>query len=182
MHFEVEHVFDAPIEIVEAAMFHPDYATFLVEQSDLINHADLKSLEDDGLHIRRRVQVAPVPSFDRIGTRKVPPEWFEFVEESVWDRKGRKLQFQNIPVFEEIARRLTNRGEVSLEVASAGKTRRRTQGEVRIQNLPLIVKPLTGLVESMLAREAKRMLDAEANILRTFLADRKNTLEPVVQA
>ena len=27
-----------------------------------------------------------------------------------------------------------------------------------------------------------RMLDAEANILRTFLADRKNTLEPVVQA
>jgi hypothetical protein len=181
MNFEVEHVFDAPVEIVEAAMFHPDYAIFLVEHSELISSAALKSFEDDGLHIRRRVQVAPRPSFDRIGSKRVPPEWFEFIEESIWDRKVRKLSFENIPITDKIASRLTTRGEITLESLSSGKTRRCARGEVTLRDLPLLVKPLRPLVEQMLTREAKRMLDAEAQIMREFLAS-PHRLSPTVHA
>ena len=180
MHFEVEHVFDAPVEVVETAMFHPDYAAFLLERSELINRAAIQSFEDDGMHIRRRVQVAPVPSFDRIGTKRVPPEWFEFIEESIWDRRGRKLSFENIPIEHKIASRLTTRGEITLE-AVGGKTRRHAQGEVKLHDLPLLVRPLIPLVEQMLTREAKRMLDAEAQIMRDFLASGR-PLAPVVHA
>lgn len=171
MHFEVEHVFDASVEAVEAAMFHPDYAAFLLERSDLLNSAALKSMEDDGLRLHRRIQVAPRPSFDRIGTKKVPPEWFEFIEDSIWDRRVRKLSFQNIPITEQIASRLTTRGEITLEALGASKTRRRAHGEVKVRDLPLLVKPLTPVVEQMLAREAKRMLEAEAEVMRAFLAN-----------
>lgn len=181
MHFEIEHVFDAPVETVETAMFHPEYAAFLLAHSDLINRAALQSFEDDGLHIHRRVQVAPRPSFDRIGTRKVPPEWFEFIEHSTWDRKGRKLSFKNIPITDKIASRLTTHGEITLEPLSTGKTRRRAHGEVRVRDLPLIVKPLTPVVEQMLVREAKRMLEAEAEALRQFLVSAP-VLQPIAQA
>ena len=181
MHFEVEHVFDAPIAVVEAAMFHPDYANFLLQRSELISRAAVQSFEDDGLHIRRRVQVAPRPSFDRIGSKKVPPEWFEFIEESTWDRRGRKLSFENIPVTDKIASRLTTRGEITLEEVTGGKTRRRAYGEVKLHDLPLLVKPLTPLVEQMLTREAKRMLEAEAQIMSEFLATAP-PLGPVVHA
>ena len=114
MHFEVEHVFNAPVEAVEAAMFHPDYPSFLIEHSDVLKSHALKSFEDDGLLIRRRVQHAPRPAFDRIGTKEVPAEWFEFIEDSTWDRGLRKLTFENIPVTDKIASRLINRGEVTL--------------------------------------------------------------------
>jgi hypothetical protein len=181
MHFEVEHVFDAPVEAVEAAMFHPGYASFLLERSDLLFSHALKSFEDDGMRIHRRVQLAPRPAFDRIGSKKVPPEWFEFVEESTWDRRGRKLSFENVPITEKVKSRLINRGEVTLEALEAGKTKRLARGEIKVHDLPLIARPFTGVIEQMLAREAKRMLEAEAAVLRQWLAEQRGTA-PVVHA
>lgn len=170
MHFEVEHVFDAPIEQVEAAMFHPDYAAFLIEHSDVLNSAALKSFEDDGLRIHRRVQLAPRPAFDHIGSKKVPPEWFEFVEQSTWDRKSRTLSFDNIPLAREVATRVINRGSVTLEATSTGAARRRARVEIKVHGLPLLAKPFAPLIEQMLAREARRMLDGEADAMRAWLA------------
>ena len=170
MHFEVEHVFDAPVEAVEAAMFHPGYVAFLLERSDLLTSHDVKWFEDDGAQIRRRVQLAPRPAFDRIGSKRVPPEWFEFVEESTWDRQGRKLSFENIPTTLKIANRVVNRGELTLEALAPGKTKRRTCGEIRLRDLPLLARPLAPLIEQVLAREAKRMFEAEARVLEAWLA------------
>jgi hypothetical protein len=170
MHFEVEHVFDAPVEAVEAAMFNPVYASFLLARSDLLKSHAVHSFEDDGMHIRRRVQHAPKPSFDRIGSKKVPPEWFEFVEESTWDRGARKLTFTNVPIEDKIARRLVNRGEVTLEALSPGKTKRIARAEIKLHDLPLLARPFAPLVEQMLAREARRMFEAEAEVMREWLA------------
>lgn len=169
MHFEVEHVFDAPVEAVEAAMFNPVYAAFLIERSDVLSGQAVESIEDDGLHVRRRVQHAAKPSFDRIGTKKVPPEWFEFVEESTWDRGLRKLTFNNIPTTDKIASKLTNRGEVTLIEVSPGKTKRVARGEIKVHDLPLLARPFAPLVEQILAREAKRMFEAEAIVMREWL-------------
>jgi hypothetical protein len=169
MHFEVEHVFDAPIEDVETAMFHPDYAAFLIEHSDVLCSAALQSFEDDGLRIRRSVQLAPRPAFDHIGSKKVPPEWFVFVEQSTWDRKSRTLSFDNVPLTREVASRVINRGEVTLEAVSAGQTRRRARAEIKVHGLPLLARPFAPLIEQMLAREARRMLEGEADAMRAWL-------------
>jgi hypothetical protein len=176
MHFEVEHFFDAPIEIVEAAIFNPDYVGFLVEHSDLLTSVSVQSFEDDGASLRRRVQLSPRPAFDRIGTKKIPPEWFVFTEQSTWSRRDRRLSFENVPKAPEVARRVINRGEVSLEVLSAGRTRRCTRGEIKVHNLPLLARPLIPLIEQMLVREARRMLDGEAEALRSWLL--KPTAQP----
>jgi hypothetical protein len=170
MHFEVEHVFDAPVEAVEAAMFNPVYASFLLERSDLLKSRAQQSFEDDGMHIRRRVEYAPRPSFDHIGSKKVPPEWFEFVEESTWDRGARKLTFKNIPIEDKIASRLINRGEITLVAVSPGKTKRVARAEIKIHDLPLLARPFAPLVEQILAREARRMFEAEAEVMREWLA------------
>lgn len=169
MHFEVDHVFDAPIEVVEAAIFHPDYVGFLVEQSDLLDGVSVQLFEDDGAQLRRRVQLSPRPAFDRIGTKKVPPEWFVFTEQSTWIRRERRLTFENIPTAPEVARRVINRGEVTLEPLSPGKTKRLMRGEIKVHNLPLLARPLIPLIESMLVREARRMLDGEAAVLSAWL-------------
>jgi len=181
MHFEVEHVFDAPVEAVEAAMFHPGYASFLLQHSDLLTSHALKSFEDDGLRITRRVQLAPRPSFDRIGSKKVPPEWFEFVEQSTWDRGCRKLSFENIPVDDKIARRLINRGEVTLESIGPGRTKRLARGEIKVHDLPLIARPFSGVIEQILAKEATRMLESEGRVLAEWLRDQRGA-QNVVQA
>jgi Protein of unknown function (DUF2505) len=181
MNFEVEHVFDAPVEAVEAAMFHPQYASFLLERSDLLKSHALKSFEDDGLRITRRVLLAPRPAFDKIGSKKVPPEWFEFVEESTWDRRGRKLSFNNVPLTDKIASRLINRGEVTLEALSPGKTRRLARCEIKVHDLPLLARPFTAMIEQLLAKEARRMIEAEANVMHEWLSSH-GSLSPIVHA
>lgn len=181
MNFEVEHVFDAPVEAVEAAMFHPQYPSFLLERSDLLKGHALKSFEDDGLHITRKVFLAPRPAFDRIGSKKVPPEWFEFVEESRWDRRERTLSVKNVPITDKIARRLINHGEIRLEPLSNGKTRRIAKCEIKVHDLPLIARPFTSMIEQLLAKEAKRMIDGEAGVMREFLATHGSSAS-VVQA
>jgi hypothetical protein len=180
MNFEVVHLFDAPVEAVEAAMFHPEYPSFLIEHSDVLKSHALKSFEDDGLLIRRRVQHAPRPAFDRIGSKPVPPEWFEFVEDSVWDRELRKLTFENIPTTDKIASRLINRGVVTLVAVSPGQTKRVAHGEIKLHGMPLLARPFVPLVEQMLAKEAKRMLECEAAVMRQWLASHGG--RPVIQA
>jgi hypothetical protein len=179
MNFEVEHVFDAPVEAVEAAMFHPQYATFLLER-DLLNQHAVRSFEDDGLHITRKVFLAPKPAFDKIGNKNVPPEWFELVEESTYDRSQRKLSVNNVPLTDKIARRLINRGEVRLESLGNGKTRRVARCEIKVHDLPLLARPFTGMIEQLLAKEAKRMIEAEAVVMREWLAS--HALAPTVHA
>lgn len=174
MFFEVEHIFDAPVEAVEAAMFHPEYYAYLGAQSDVLEGLSPQVHEDSGDRIKRRVRYRPRPAFDHIGPKKVPPHWFEFVEESTWDKRARKLVFDNVPCAEKVARRFVNKGEIVLEVVSPQKTRRRARLELRLHNLPLMLRPFSSLAEQMLAREARKMLESEARALGAFLAAEKN--------
>jgi hypothetical protein len=170
MFFEVEHMFEAPIESVEAAMFHPDYYDTLAEQRDVLHGLEAQSQEDSGVQIRRRMHYRPKPAFDHIGPKRVPAHWFEFVEESTWDKAARKLTFDNVPITEKVKARFVNHGEIVLEEIGPGKTRRRARAELRLQNLPLMLRALAPLAEQMIAKEAQKLLEAEARVLRTFLA------------
>jgi hypothetical protein len=169
MYLEVEHVFDAPVDVVEAAMFHPEYPAFLVAHQEVLSGVSPQSLEDDGAHVRRRIHYAPRPSFDHVGPTKVPPDWFEFIEESVWDKRQRKLVFDHIPMQDKVRRRLTTHGEVALHALPGGKTRRISRAEIKVRNLPFMLKAFGSMAEQLLGREAKRMFDAEARVLGAWL-------------
>ena len=66
--------------------------------------------------------------------------------------------------------RVINRGSVTLEAASATTARRRARIEIKVHGLPLLVKPFAPLIEQMLVKEARRMLDGEADAMRAWLA------------
>jgi hypothetical protein len=178
MRFEVEHVFEAPVEAVEAAMFHPDYYPFLRERHDVLNDVTPQSREEvDGL-VKRRVLYKPRAVFEHIGPKRVPPHWFEFIEESTWDSRRRTLSFDNVPCTDKVARRFTNHGEIVLEQVAPGRTVRRAKAELKLHNLPLLLRPLGPLAEQMIAHEAKKLLAAEADVLHAFLEARHSERPP----
>ena len=169
MYFEVEHVFDAPVEAVEAAMLDPDYPAFLGNHRDVLSGISTQSREEDGAQLRRRIHVAPLPAFEHFGPKRVPPHWFEFIEESVWDKHQRRLVFAHVPIAEQVRSRLSTRGESVLERLADGRTRRRTRAEIQVKNLPFMLRPFSPMAEQLLSREAKRMIESEARVFAAWL-------------
>jgi hypothetical protein len=169
MYFQVEHVFEASIEAVEAAMLHPDYPTFLRAHHEVLTGISPQSREDDGSQLKRRIHYAPLPAFEHIGPKKVPAHWFEFIEESVWDRHQRKLVFDHFPIAEQVRSRLRTHGESVLERLAEGRTRRRTSAEIQVKNLPFMLRPFSPVAEQLLSREAKRMIEGEARVFAAWL-------------
>ncbi len=171
MYFEVEHVLDAPVEIIEAAMFHPDYLRYLVANHEILTGAKSEALDESPSEIKRRIHYVARPVFDHVGFKEIPPQWFEFVESSTWDKKTRTLAFQNIPVADKVRERFRNVGEIQLSPMSTSQTKRRTKAEIKLHSLPLLVRPMAGMVEQMIAREAKRLLEIEARVLNQWVAN-----------
>jgi hypothetical protein len=169
MYLDFEHVFDAPVQAVEAAMFHPGYPAFLLAHHEVLSGVSQQSLEDDGAHVRRRIHYAPRPAFEHFGPTKVPPHWFEFVEESTWDKRQRRMVFDHIPTQDKVRRRLTTRGEIALCALPSGQTRRHARAEIKVRNLPLMLKAFGPMAEQLLGREARRMFDVEARVLAEWL-------------
>jgi hypothetical protein len=183
MYFEVEHVLDAPLDEIAAAMFHADYLAFMVAHHEILTGAKPELLEDSSTQIRRRVHYKARPAFDHVGFKEVPPDWFEFIEQSTWDKRAHKLSFQNVPVAEKVAERFLNRGDIILEPMAGGKTRRRTKAELKLHSLPLLVRPMAPMVEQMIAREAKRLLEIEARLMNEWVArNRKGQLQASASA
>ncbi len=172
MFFEVEHVFEAPIEAVEAAMFDPAYPAFLLARHDVLTAVSPQSRDEADGVIHRKVHYTPRAVFDRVGPKKIPPHWFEFVEESTWHKRERKLTFDNVPCTDKVARRFSNHGEIVLEAISATRTRRRARAELKLFNLPFLLRPLAGMVEQLIAREARHLLETEARVLCEWLKER----------
>jgi hypothetical protein len=142
----------------------------MVAHHEILTGAQPEHFEDDSLQITRRVHYKARPAFDHVGFKEVPPSWFEFVEQSTWDKRSHKLAFQNVPVADKVAERFLNRGEISLEALPSGKTRRRTKAEIKLHSLPLLARPMAPMVEQMIAREAKRLLEIEARLLNEWAA------------
>ncbi len=172
MFFEVEHVFEAPVEAVEAAMFDPDYPAFLLSRHDVLTAVSPQMRDEGAELIHRKVHYTPRAAFDRVGPKKIPPHWFEFVEESTWNKQERKLTFDNVPCTDKVARRFFNHGEIVLEALSPTRTRRRARAELKLHNLPFMLRPLAGMVEQIIAREARRLLETEARVLSEWLREK----------
>ncbi len=182
MYFEVEHILEASVETIEAAMFHPDYLKYLVAHHEILTGAHPQALEESPAQIKRRVHYVARPVFDHVGFKEVPSSWFEFVESSTWDKRTRTLAFHNVPVADKVAERFLNKGEIQLTPLPSGKTRRRTKAEIKLHSLPLLVRPMAGMVEQMIAREAKRLLEIEARVLNQWIAGGGSSEDRAVRA
>ena len=82
---------------------------------------------EEGPLVRRRVRYRPRPVIPSVGPKRVPPEWFAFVEQSTYDRTRKEMTFSNVPTSGAISRMLINTGTLRLR-ASGGGTERTVSG------------------------------------------------------
>jgi hypothetical protein len=172
MQFVVEHEFEVSAEQLAAATLDRAYAKYLAAHHPLLLAAEEQSRSEESGVITRRVHVTPKPAFEHIGHKKLAPEWFEFVDESVWSATERRLSFAHLPTEERVRKRLNTRGVVTLERTSERRTRRITEISIDVHDLPFMLRPFKGMAEQMLAREARKMVELEADVMQRFLKER----------
>jgi hypothetical protein len=94
----------------------------------------------------------------------------EWIEESDFDRKRQTGSFRNIPRVHAIAERLENHGTVTFRSLGTGRCERVISGELRIK-LPLLMRPIGMLAETIIHKQALVILDEEARAVGTILRE-----------
>lgn len=169
MRFRFSHEFEAPREVVASVMLSSDYLPFAVEHHSKLLKAELLDRSETATHITRAIRYLPRPVIESIGKKKIPPAWFEFVENSTWDKAKFQLTFENIPTTKTIANALVNKGTLTLHDRGSSRTERITEGELALK-LPLLLRPLALLGERLIYSEAEKLLNGEAETFRHWLA------------
>jgi hypothetical protein len=175
MHFELKHVFDAPVEQVLEAMFDPALAEFL--KANMKSIRDVKPMErvEEGNVVRRKVRYVPTPIISSVGPKKIPPEALAFIEESTFDKAARRMQFKNIGEHAKVRKHLENGGTLTFREIADGKTERVCAGELKVTNLPFLLRPLGMLAEQIIYSNAQKLLNEEASVLNQFIKQRTAT-------
>ncbi len=172
MHFELKHTFDAPVAEVLDAMFDPGLADFLKKHMKLIRDVQpLQRDEADGM-VKRKVRYVPVPFIQSVGPKKISPELLAFVEESTFDRKAQRITFKNIGEHEKVRKHLENGGTITFRDVG-GRTERTIAGELKVTNLPFLLRPLGEIAERIIRNNAEDLLNEEAKVFGEFVKQRK---------
>jgi hypothetical protein len=169
MRFESRQRISGTVDEVERAMLDPRYPEFLLKNHGVLLEVQQLELKDEGDKVRRKVRYRPKPVIATIGPKRVPPEWFAFVETSTYDKKKKELTFSNVPTSNTISKMLVNTGTLKLRDVG-GMTERSMDGEISLK-LPLLMKPLALIGEKVIQSEGLKILDGEAPVLTRFIAD-----------
>jgi hypothetical protein len=170
MKFESKARINGTVQEVEAALTDDKYLDFLLQHHGVLLEVQLIEKKDEGDKIRRKVRYRPKPVIESIGPRKVPPEWFAFVEVSTWDKTKKELSFSNTPTSNKIASMLVNTGVLRLRDAGNGQTERTMDGEIHLK-LPFLLKPLAVIGEAVIQREGLKILDNEVPVLNRYITE-----------
>lgn len=168
MHFELTHTFRAPAAVVMKAMLDERFPEFLLKHHPKMLEAKVLEREEKGGIIGRRVRYRPKPIIESVGPKKIPPEYLAFVEESSFDIAARKFDFKNVPTVAGVAKHLQNGGTMTFADTAQG-CERRANGTLEITNLPFLLRPVGALAERIIYSEAQKLLDAEAQVLQSFI-------------
>ena len=171
MRFEKRQFLNGTVEEVERAMLDPRYLDYLLQHHGVLLEVQALERKEEGPLVRRRVRYRPRPVIASIGPKKVPPEWFAFVEQSTYDRNRKEMTFSNVPTSGSISKMLVNTGTLRLR-ASGGRTERTLDGEIKLL-LPFLLKPLAGIGERVIHSEGLKILDAEAPVLDRYIAEQR---------
>ena len=170
MRFESRQRIQGTVDEVERAMLDPRYPEFLLKHHGVLLEVQPLEIKDEGEKVRRKVRYRPKPVIASIGPKKVPPEWFAFVETSTYDRSSKTLTFENVPTTGKIANLLKNSGTLRLRDAGGGVTERVVEGDIAVK-LPFLMKPLALIAERVIQSEGQKLLDGEVNVLNRFIAE-----------
>jgi hypothetical protein len=157
------------VDEVERAMLDERYFDFLLKHHGVLLEVQPLEVKDEGERVRRKVRYRPKPVISTIGPKKVPPEWFAFIETSTYDKRRKELTFSNVPTSNAISKMLVNTGTLRLRDLN-GATERTMEGEISLK-LPLLMKPLALIGEKVIQSEGLKILDGEAPVLNRFISE-----------
>ncbi|MFT3841969.1 MAG: DUF2505 family protein [Myxococcaceae bacterium] len=170
MRFESKARINGTVQEVEAALTDDKYLEFLLKHHGVLLEVQLIEKKDEGDKIRRKVRYRPKPVIEAIGPKKVPPEFFAFIETSTWDKTKKELSFSNTPTSNKIASMLVNTGVLKIRDAGGGQTERTMDGEIKLK-LPFLLKPLAVVGEAVIHREGLKILDNEVPVLNRYISE-----------
>ncbi|HEX6839393.1 MAG TPA: hypothetical protein VF334_22605, partial [Polyangia bacterium] len=82
------------------------------------------------------------------------------------------ISFRNVAEHPKVLKHLENSGSFSFRDVG-GKTERTITGELKVTNLPFLLRPLGGIAEKIIYSNAESLLNEEAKVFGEFLATRK---------
>jgi hypothetical protein len=172
MRFELKHTFDAPVDAVIEGMADPKFPDFM--KANMKSISDMKPVDrrEDPARLEWKIRVVPVPIIKKVGPKEVPPEALAFVQESTLDRAGKRLTFKNVADHPRVKKHLENGGTFSFRDVG-GRTERTISGELKVVNLPFLLKPLAVIAEQIIYSEAQKLLNEEAQVFSQFLKSRE---------
>jgi hypothetical protein len=173
MHFELKHTFDAPVDEVIDAMTDPAFPEFMKKHMKLMSDIKPVDRKEENGKLNWRLRCVPVPLIKKVGPKEVPPEALAFIQESQLDRAAKRLSFKNVAEHPRVFKHLENSGAMTFRDLG-GKTERVTSGELKVTNLPFLLKPLAIIAEKIIYSNAQDLLNEQANVFTEFLKARKN--------
>ncbi len=171
MHFEIKHTFDAPVEKVIEGLTDPAFPTFMKEHMKLMSDITPVDRKEGEGRLDWRIRCVPVPMIKRVGPKEVPPEALAFIQESSLDRAAKKLTFRNLAEHPKVKKHLESTGTFTFREVN-GKTERTVSGDLKVTNLPFLLKPLAPIAERIIYSNAQDLLNEEAKVFGEFLKTR----------
>ncbi|MCP3141341.1 hypothetical protein [Pyxidicoccus xibeiensis] len=170
MRFETRQRIQGTVDEVERALLDERYFEFLLKHHGVLLELQPLEVKTEGDVVRRRVRYRPKPVIESIGPKRVPPEWFAFIESSTYDKRRKELTFTNVPTSGTISKMLVNTGVLKLRDIGGGQTERTLDGEISLK-LPFLMKPLALVGEKVIQNEGLKILDAEVPVLNRFITE-----------
>jgi hypothetical protein len=171
MQFELKHTFDAPPKAVIDAMTDPAFPAFMKQHMKMMSDIQSVDRKEAGERLEWRLRCVPVPLIKRVGPKEVPPEALAFIQESQIDRSQLRGSFRNVAEHPKVKRHLESSGSYSFRDLG-GRTERVLSGELKVTNLPFLLKFLAGIAEQLIFSNAKDLLNEEAKVFGEFLKSR----------
>ena len=172
MRFELKHTFDAPVDAVIEGMSDPKFPEFM--KANMKSMTDIKPVDrkEEGGRLEWKLRCVPQPIIRKLGPKEVPPEALAFIQESTLDRGTKRLTFRNVAEHPKVKKHLESSGVFSFRDVG-GRTERVISGELKITNLPFLLKWLAPLAEPLIYSNAEKLLQEEASVFSEFLKQRK---------
>ncbi|XXF75958.1 hypothetical protein P2318_23255 [Myxococcaceae bacterium GXIMD 01537] len=170
MRFEAKQRFQGTVDEVERSLLDARYFEFLLKHHGVLLEVQPQEVKDEGNVVRRKVRYRPKPVIESIGPKRVPPEWFAFIETSTYDKRKKELTFTNVPTSNAISKMMVNTGVLRLRDLGNGQTERTMDGEISLK-LPLLMKPLALIGEKVIQHEGLKILEGEVAVMNRFISE-----------
>jgi hypothetical protein len=164
MKFEYRHAFDASVDRLTEAMFHPEMTAFLKSRMKTLVNIEVLERTDAPGELKRRVRYVPVPSIKRIGPKVITPESMQWIEQSTFVKTSRTMTFENVPTHPKVRERMTNTGRIEFKDLGGGHSERIMTGDLKV-SFPLLGRIAEGIIE----KSAKAIVAEEATLLAEWL-------------